>query len=146
MRVFNMKYIFCLSFLISFFSVNAQTKSSFSIKNSTNLPAWYENAERKYTLNDDRIVDYENVKFIGGFDPNKGEIFFINGNEVVFNENQIKVSKVKNLITKTFTSGDIVIKMLWDTSNTTGSYSSGTISLIQKNEVQFKSNFIISGW
>ena len=123
----------------------AQTKSTFTIKNSKSLPAWFENAERTYTLNDDRIVEAEEIQYIGGFNPNKGEVFFIDNKEVVFSDSQIKINKVKNVITKTFTSGDYVIKISWDTTLSTGEYSEGKVTLTYKNINQFKSPLIISG-
>ena len=131
--------------LFNIFIVNAQTNKSFTIKNSKNLPAWFDNVERQYTLNDDRLIDdSEELQFIGGFTSQKGETFFINNSELVFSESQIQIKKIKNVITKTFSSGDYLVEMIWDTALTTGSYSEGTIRLIYKNILQFSSNLIIS--
>ena len=124
--------------------LDAQTKVTFTVKNNESLPTWFENTERSYMLNDDRID--EDVKYIGGYNPKKGETFFINNAEILFSESQIKITHVKNIITKTFKSGDYLIIMKWDTTLTTGAYSEGSISLSYKNVVQFKSTLVISGF
>ncbi|WP_396209277.1 hypothetical protein [Flavobacterium sp.] len=136
--------LFFVTLLFTFVNTNAQTKTTFSIKNNKNLPKWFENVERSYMLNDDRIDD--EVKYIGGCNPKIGEIFFINNKEVLFSKNKIKTTKVKNIITRTFASGDYLIIMKWDTNLTTGAYSEGSISLKYKNKLQFNSPLVISGF
>jgi hypothetical protein len=69
----------------------SNSKKGFTIKKYKDLPSWIEKADRTYMLNDDRIVENELVENIGGYVPNKGEIFFIDNTEVVFAENQIKI-------------------------------------------------------
>lgn len=126
--------------------ISSNKEKSFTIKKNKDLPSWFEKADRTYMLNDDRTVENDQIEFIGGNIPNKGEIFFIDNKEVVFSENQIKIDQVKTVITKTLTSGDYIIKITWDTSLTTGAYSEGTISLYYKNAPSFNSSLIISGW
>jgi len=140
------RLLILLIIFLNIFSLNAQNKTSFTIKTSKNLPSWFDNIERKYSLNDDRIVDYENVEYIGGYDSKKGEFFFINNKEFFFSDKQIKIIKTKNIITKSFTSGDYLVKLILDPSLSTGSYSEGNISLSYKNKIQFKSKLIISGF
>lgn len=128
------------------YSNQDKNKVLFTAKKSNDLPAWWENAERMYMLNDDRIVEYENVEFIGGFEPNIGEVFFIDGKEISFKDNQIKISRKNNLISKSFTSGDYKVVMDWDENMTTGAYSEGTISLYYKGKLQNKTIYFESGW
>ena len=127
-------------------SINAQNLSSFSVKKSTNLPEWFSNAETTYTLNDERVVDYEDVQFIGGVNSEKGEIFFIDNKEIVFNESQIKIIKLKNIITKTLSFGDYRVKITFDTNSKTGAYTDGQISLFYKGMLQNKSRIYINGY
>jgi hypothetical protein len=88
-----------------------KNKISFTSPKPNSLPAWWENREREYTLNDPRLVEYENVEFIGGFEPSIGEIFFIDGKEITFKDSQIKISHEKNLISKSFTSSEYKVIM-----------------------------------
>jgi len=120
--------------------------NSFDIKKS-NLPSWFEMVERKYMLTDDRILDLDDFpEIIGGFVPNKGEIFFINGEEVIFPENQIQINRKGSILNKVFKSGQYTIKITWDEKLTTGAYSEGKISLFNNNELVFNSHLIISGF
>jgi hypothetical protein len=120
--------------------------NGFTIKKNKNLPSWFGKVGRTYMLNDDRILESNQIEFIGGYVPNKGEIFFIDNTEVVFPENQIKIDKIRTVITKTLTSGQYTIKITWDTELTTGEYSEGKINLYNKNVSIFNSPLIISGW
>jgi hypothetical protein len=124
----------------------SNSKKGFTIKKYKDLPSWFEKTDRTYMLNDVRIVENELVEYIGGYVPNKGEIFFIDNTEVVFPENQIKIDKIRTVITKTLTSGQYTIKITWDTELTTGEYSEGKINLYNKNVSIFNSPLIISGW
>lgn len=120
--------------------------NGFTIKNSTNLPSWFNEAERTYMLNDDRIVDVELIEYVGGYVPNQGEIFFINNSEIIFPDSQIKIEKSKTIITKTLTSGEYIVKITWDAESNTGSYSEGSIKLYHNNISVFNSQLIISGF
>ncbi len=71
---------------------------SFTIKKYKDLPSWFDQVERTYMLNDDRIIESDLVEYVGGYVPNKGEIFFINNSEIVFSENQIKIDKTGKVI------------------------------------------------
>ena len=124
----------------------SNSKKGFTIKKYKDLPSWIEKTDRTYMLNDDRILENELVEYIGGYVPNKGEIFFIDNTEVVFAENQIKIDKARTVITKTLTSGPYIIEITWDTSLTTGAYSEGKINLFINNVSVFNSPVIISGW
>ena len=138
-----------LTILLAIGNANAQNSNevkSFTIKNNNNLPSWFDQAERTYMLNDDRIIEIDLVKFVGGYLPNKGEIFFINNKEVIFLKNQIKIDKTRTIITKTLTSGQYTIKIKWDTELTTGAYSEGEIYLYNNNISVFNSPLIISGY
>lgn len=132
--------------LSSITSNQDKNKISFTPQKPNSLPVWWENREREYALNDPRLVEYENVEFIGGFEPNIGEVFFVDGKEIIFKDKQIKINRMKNLISKSFTSGDYKIVMDWDENMSTGAYSEGTISLYFKGKMQVKTNFIQSGW
>jgi hypothetical protein len=135
--------------LITICSAIAQTSNkvkSFTIKKHKDLPSWFDQAERTYMLNDDRIIEFDLVKFVGGYVPNKGEIFFINSTDVIIPENQIKIDKKRTVMTKTLTSGQYTIKITWDTKLTTGAYSEGKINLYNNNVSVFNSPLIISGW
>jgi hypothetical protein len=125
-------------------SSDSNLKNCFTFKNSKELPEWFETIDRYYSLNDGRIE--ENIKYIGGFHPIKGEFFFINNQEVIFNNNQISILRTKNIITKTFTNNDYTIVMKWDSNLTTGAWSEGTISINYKNTSKFISKFYISGF
>ena len=118
----------------------------FTIKKNKDLPSWFEKVDRTYMLNDDRILESDQIEYIGGYVPNKGEIFFIDNREVVFLENQIIINKIKSIVTKTLTSGEYTIKINWDTELTTGAYSEGKINLYKNNLSIFNSLLIISGW
>ena len=118
----------------------------FTIKKNIDLPTWFEQVGRTYMLNDDRIEETELVEYIGGYLPNKGEIFFIDNAEIIFSEKQTKIEKTGTVITKTLVSGKYTIKMYWDTEETTGAYSEGKINLYINNESVFNSSFIISGY
>jgi len=122
----------------------ATKKINFTIKKYENLPEWWNAVERTYMLNDDRTT--EDVKYIGGFNPKMGEMFFIDSKIIIFNENQIKVSNIKDLYKKTFSSGDYQIIITWDDSERTGAYLDGKISLYFKNILQFNSTFVQSGF
>ena len=93
----------------------------------------------------DEIID-DFPEIIGGFVPNKGEIFFINGEEVIFPENQIQINRKGSILNKVFKSGQYTIKITWDEKLTTGAYSEGKISLFNNNELVFNSHLIISGF
>jgi|GEM_PF-4544029 len=124
----------------------AKDAKSFTIKKYKDLPSWFEQVEITYMLNDDRITDLEFIEFIGGYVPNKGEIFFINNSEVIFPENQISFNEKGTVVTKTLTSGQYSIQMIWDTELTTGAYSEGKIILFNNKVSVFNSPLIISGW
>jgi hypothetical protein len=129
-------------------NTKAQTSNevkSFTIKNIKELPNWFDQVERTYMLNDDRILEIELIQFVGGYVANRGEIFFINNTEIIFPENQIKIDKTKTFITKTLTSGQYTIKIICDTDLNTGAYNEGTINLYFNNTSVFKSPLIISG-
>ena len=119
-------------------------KAAFNFKNQKALPEWWDSSERAYMLKDDRITD--DVEYIGGFNPKLGDVFFIDSKIIVFNENQIKVSIIKDMIKKTFISGDYKIIMDWNESEKTGFYLEGKISLYYKNNLQFNSIFFQSGF
>jgi hypothetical protein len=127
-------------------NASSKKEKGFTIKKYKNLPIWFAQTDISYMLNDDRILESELVEYIGGHVPNSGEIFFINNIEVLFPENKIKVEKAKSVITKFLKSGKYTIKIIWDTSLTTGAYSSGTIDLYYENEPIFNSSLIISGY
>ena len=134
-------------FLFSCNDSNKQKGNSFTVKKYKDLPSWwFEKAELVYMLNDNRIVEDHLVKFIGGYVPNKGEIFFINNSEIVFSKNQIKIEKTGTVITKTFKSGEYTIKMIWDTGLTAGAYRVGEINLYINNISVINSPLIIMGW
>lgn len=118
----------------------------FTIKKNKDLPTWFEQVGRTYMLNDDRIEETELVEYIGGYLPNKGEIFFIDNAEIVFSEKQTTIEKTGTIISKTLVSGKYTIKMSWDTEETTGAYSEGKITLYINNKSVFNSSFIISGY
>ncbi len=118
----------------------------FTIKKNKDLPSWFDKVDRTYMLNDDRITERDQIEYIGGYVPNKGEIFFIDNREIVFPENQIKINKTKSKVTKSLTSGEYTIKINWDTELTTGAYSEGKINLYKNNLSIFNSPLIISGW
>ncbi len=135
--------------LLMFDFTHSQTShknNSFTIKNFTDLPSWFKEAERTYMLNDDRISDVELIEFVGGYVPNQGEIFFINNSEIIFPDSQIKIEKSKTIITKTLTSGEYIVKITWDTELDAGSYSEGSIQLYHNNISVFNSQLIISGF
>jgi hypothetical protein len=138
------------SFILKKTSTTSETaptqKKGFTIKKNKDLPSWFDNVNRTYMLNDDRILESDQIEYIGGYVPNKGEIFFINNSEIVFPENQIKINKTKSKVTKTLTSGEYTIKINWDTDLTTGEYSEGKINLYKNNLSIFNSPLIISGW
>lgn len=123
----------------------SKIEKGFTIKNQKDLPSWFEKADRVYMLNDDRIVENELVEYVGGHLPNTGYIFFINDTEIIFPENN-NINKEKTVITKTLKSEKYTIKIIWNSSLTTGSYSEGTINLYYENEPVFNSSLIISGW
>ncbi len=124
----------------------AKDTKSFTIKKNKDLPAWFEQVERTYMLNDDRIIEMELIEYIGGYVPNKGELFFINNSEVIFPENQISINKKGTVVTKTLTSGQYSIQMIWDTELTIGAYSEGKIIFFNDKVSVFNSPLIISGW
>ncbi len=125
---------------------SSNKKKGFTIKKNKDLPSWFDKVDRKYMMNDDRILESDQIEFIGGYIPNKGEIFFIDNKEVVFLENHIKIDKTRTIITKSLISGQYTIKMTWDTKLTTGAYSEGKIYLYDNNVSIFTSPLIISGW
>ena len=118
---------------------------TFTIKKYKDLPSWYDLVERSYMFNDDRIIESDLVEYVGGYIPNKGEIFFVNNSEVIFSENQIKIEKTGTVIAKTLTSGKYTIKIIWDTELNTGAYSEGEIHLYINNSSVSNSPLIISG-
>jgi hypothetical protein len=136
--------LFVYAFICIPFILNAQQNNSFTIKHSNELPTWFDNASIRYMLNDDRLVEYEEVQFIGGLNSDKGEIFFIGGQEIVFPESQVKITEVKNQITKILTSGDYMITLKWNSAEDEGTYSSGTLTLSYKNVIQLQSSFILT--
>jgi hypothetical protein len=138
--------IFILKKISTITEPPSNSKKGFTIKKYKDLPSWIEKTDRTYMLNDDRTVENELVEYIGGYVPNKGEIFFIDNTEVVFSENQIKIDKARTVITKTLISGPYIIEITWDTSLTTGAYSEGKINLFINNVSVFNSPVIISGW
>ena len=121
-------------------------KNGFTVKMNQDLPSWFNEAERTYMLNDDRIVEVDQIEYIGGYIPNKGEIFFIENKEIVFLDHQIKIDKKRTVITKTISSGRYTIKIIWDTQLTAGAYNEGEINLYENNVSVFNSPVIISGW
>jgi hypothetical protein len=145
-----MKYfLLSVTILLTINYAHAQKTSesnSFSIKKFKDLPSWFENVERSYMLNDDRMVELELVEFIGGYFPDKGEIFFIDNKEVIFTDNQIKTTENGTIITKNLKSGPYFIRISWDKDMSTGAYSEGEINLYMNNILIFKSPLIMSGW
>ncbi len=114
-------------------------------KKNKELPPWYAKAERTYMLNDDRVLELDQILYAGGYLPSKGEVFFIDNAEVVFQESKIKIKKEKTIITKTLSSGDYVVKIVWDTNMTTGMNSEGEISIYYKNSPCFSAPLYMSG-
>jgi len=150
MQIIDIKKLLILTTIfLAIGSANAQTNinvETFTIKSNKDLPSWFDQVERTYMLNDDRIIEIEIVEFIGGYVPNEGEIFFINNTEVIFPENEIIIDKKGSVITKILSSGKYIIKIIWDTELTTGAYSEGKIYLYIDNVSVFSSPLIISGW
>lgn len=138
------------NFILKKISTTSESSPSenkgFTIKKNKGLPSWFDKVDRTYMLNDDRILESDQIEYIGGHVPSKGEIFFIDNREVVFPENQIKINKTKSIVTKTLTSGEYTIKINWDTELTTGAYSEGKINLYKNDLSIFNSPIIISGW
>ena len=126
-------------------NISQNKKKSFTIKKYKDLPSWFEKADRTYTLNDDRVVG-DQVEISGGYVPNIGEVFFIDNNEIIFLENQVKFDNENTLVTKTFTSEEYIVKITWDESFTTGAYKDAEVRLFHKNVLVFNSSLIISGW
>lgn len=125
--------------------VSSKVKS-FDIKKS-DLPSWFDKVERTYMLNDDRILGPEDFpEIIGGFLSNKGEIFFINGEEIIFQANQIQSNIKGSIFYKVLKSGQYTIKITIDEKLTTGAYSEGKISLLINDEPVFISRLIVSGF
>jgi hypothetical protein len=145
-----MKYLLILAtILLTNSYANAQNSNdvqSFTIKKFEELPSWFEQVERTYMLNDDRIIEMELIEFIGGYVPNKGEIFFINNSEILFPENQISINEKGTEVTKTLTSGQYTIQMIWDKELSTGAYSEGKIIFYNNKVSVFNSPLIISGF
>ena len=145
-----MKYLLILAtILLTNSYANAQNSNDvqcFTIKKFEELPSWFEQVERTYMLNDDRIIEMELIEFIGGYVPNKGEIFFINNSEILFPENQISINEKGTEVTKTLTSGQYTIQMIWDKELSTGAYSEGKIIFYNNKVSVFNSPLIISGF
>jgi len=145
-----MKYLLILAtILLTNSYANAQNSNdvqSFTIKKFEELPSWFEQVERTYMLNDDRIIEMELIEFIGGYVANKGEIFFINNSEILFPENQISINEKGTEVTKTLTSGQYTIQMIWDKELSTGAYSEGKIIFYNNKVSVFNSPLIISGF
>jgi hypothetical protein len=118
---------------------------SFTVKKYEDLPSWFDQVERTYMLNDDRIIESDLVEYVGGYVPNKGEIFFINNSEVIFPENQITINEKGTEVTKTLTSGQYTIQMIWDKELSSGAYSEGKIIFYYNKVSVFNSPLIISG-
>ena len=120
------------------------SKGNFTIKSMNQLPEW--TADRYYMLNDNRIVEEDEVQYIGGYDSKRGEVFFLDGKEIVFTDSQIKFQAVNGLNTKTMTSGDFQIQIVWNDDMTTGEYSEGSISLYFQKIEKFHGPLVIMGW
>jgi len=97
-------------------------------------------------LNDNRIVEEDEVQYIGGYDSKRGEVFFLDGKEIVFTDSQIKFQAGNGLNTKTMTSGDFQIQIVWNDDMTTGEYSEGSISLYFQKIEKFHGPLVIMGW
>ncbi len=128
------------------YAQKANDTISLTIKKFEDLPSWFEQVERTYMLNDDRIIEMESVEYIGGYLPKKGEIFFINNSEVIFPENQITMNEKGTEVTKTLTSGQFTIQMIWDKDLSSGAYSEGKMIFYNDKVLVFTSPLIISGW
>ena len=94
------------------------SKGNFTIKLMNQLPEW--TADRYYMLNDNRILEEDEVQYIGGYDSKRGEVFFLEGKEIVFTNSQVKFQADNGLNTKTMTSGDYQIQIVWNDDMTTG--------------------------
>lgn len=120
------------------------SKGNFSIKIMQQLPKW--SAERYYMLNDNRIVEEDKVQYIGGYDPERGEVFFIDGKEIVFSSSQIKIQHINGLNTKTMYSDEYQIQIVWEDDMTTGDYSEGSITLYFQKIEKFHGPLVIMEW
>lgn len=120
------------------------SKGNFANKMINQLPEW--TADRYYMLNDNRIVDEDEVKYIGGYDSKRGEVFFLDGTEIVFTNSQVKLHAVNGLNTKTMNSGDYQIQIVWDDDMTAGDYSEGRITLYFQKIEKFHGPLLIMGW
>lgn len=122
-------------------------KEGFSRKKHADLPSWWEQPYSKYMMNDPRLLEEDElVEYIGGYDPERGEVFFINSTEIVFPNNQVKVEQTGTIINKTLMSGEFTINITWDDNLTTGAYSEGNIYLFKNNELVEQSPLIITSW
>jgi len=104
----------------------AQTFSPLKI-----LPDWA--VEWHYALSAPRLTEEKDNKYIGGYDPKRGEVFFISGAEIVFNPHQVNIQSDNGMNIKSLNNGSYEIRIKWDNDMITGAYTEGEIFLYHNN-------------
>jgi hypothetical protein len=131
-------------------SENNLLLNGFTTMTFNDLPSWYkENINVWFVINDDRILkEGEEVHYIGGWHPVKGDFFFLNGEILEFKKRERITSK--DLISDIFEFKQYSITIDWLTYegevHYEGAYLEGKITLVEKNEVKFDSRFWQVGW
>ena len=126
--------------------INIITKKEFDIKYSHSLPKWLENSLMQYQYTDSRLQNLEMTEYIGGLDADRGNIFFIDSEEVVFRESLIETDSSNLIVTKILISGNYKIVLKWNLNNKEGAYQKALIKLYFNDTLQKEKELFMVGW
>jgi hypothetical protein len=127
----------------------------FTFITNEKYPDWLEAADRKYLINDDRVSEVVNC--FGGYTENMGEIFFIGGDTISINSDQISITQTKYIckycyntlqysVSKKFKHKNYQILFFWKTGDAEGAYQKGLVKLIKDNKIIYQSDFFMVGF